>query len=171
MGRSEARASASPCALAGAAARNHGFILMDIYAIDDDGCATCRTGASCFRKYERCAFQRRWAKWRKVNHVLHGLGLNQRAHLSHYLTAPDPPPPPPTLPFNLSLKHWTNGLWTVCGHLLLPASHAPHLASVAFLTPLRVFHNPPSHPDVGGQCDAKCFLASVASVWRDTPTP
>lgn len=92
MGQSEARASASPCALAGAAARNHGFILTDIYAIDDDGCATCRTGASCFRKYERRVFQRRWAKWRKVNHVLHGVGLNQRAHLSHYLTASDPPP-------------------------------------------------------------------------------
>lgn len=96
MGRPEARARASACALAAAAARNHGFVLTDIYGIDDDGCATCQTGASRFRKYELRAFQRRRAKLRKVNHVLHGVRLNQRAHLSHYLTAPDPPPPPHT---------------------------------------------------------------------------
>lgn len=69
------------CAFTVATANNRDFGLTDIYEIDDDGCATSRKGASCFRKYERGGFQRSRAKWRKVNHVLHEGGFESKSPL------------------------------------------------------------------------------------------
>lgn len=66
------------------------------------------------------AFQRRHAKWRKVNHVFHGAELNQKDHLSHYLIASFILPHPHTPAFNLSLKPQTVRGQSAAGSFHLP---------------------------------------------------
>lgn len=163
MGQSEARAGEQACAFTGAAARNCGFILMDIYGIDDDdGCATCRTGGSWFRKYERRVLPRRQNKWRKVNHVLCMEWVWIKVPTYH-ITSPLQTPHPPTLPLppNLSLKWSTNSLILFCKwHEWSPSSSChPHPVSAAFITLLCVFRNPPSYPDAE-------VSAMLSASWR-----
>lgn len=114
--------------------------------------------------------------------VLRGMGLNQTAHLSHYL--------PPTPAYNPSHAHNplhppSSRLQPVLGALDVQSIKGLSLNQSAFtnylsirppssvcalhpLSPsseplLYVFYNPPVHPNNKhwGQCDAKCFLAVI----------